>query len=676
MARMKILVLLFYSLFISSTVWSQDGVETAKMLVAIADEAYNVQKAIDVAKEQYVMAAQADPQNIKANWMAGETYLQTVDREKATEYFLQVYQLDPSYRFDLLYKIGFSYQLGLQFDQALEKYQAYKRKLLNDQNYRGRDKVPLEFVERRIEECENGKFFMANPAHFTIVNVGESINSEWPDYAPVINQDETMMIFTSRRRDGNMNEDVFDDNFPYEDIFISRKVGDSWSPAQNIGEVINTPFFDSNLGLSPDGQQLYIYKDNNGGDIYVCELKGDDYGAPKSLSKRINSSYTEKSITVSADGTKLYFSSDRPGGLGGLDIYMCIIDDDGEWGYAKNMGTTINTQYDEDGPFIDYDNTTLYFSSKGSKGMGGFDIFRTEFDPATEEWSEPVNLGYPINTPDNDIFFVATKDGERGYYASVREDGLGYDDIFMISIPDLDDQFAQSKQLESEPPDLPIIGIESIPLDLRSVKMTVKVVESGSKIPLDARLSIISSQDQTNLNFNRNAKGVFTVQLSPGQGAEYQLRVEKPGYQSKSLNFSVPQGGSDVNEVSRTIRLNRMQVARKSGVRNIYFDFDKIVIKDEAYAELNKLEELLTKNAGLAMEVVGHTDSVGTKQYNLALSQRRAKAVIEYLKSKGLDTSSLTAVGYGAERPLATNDDEREGRELNRRVEFNMLKSE
>ena len=197
MVRMKILVLLFYSLFISSTVWSQDGVETAKMLVAIADEAYNVQKAVDVAKEQYVMAAQADPQNIKANWMAGETYLQTVDREKATEYFLQVYQLDPSYRFDLLYKIGFSYQLGLQFDQALEKYRAYKRKLLDDQNYRGRDKVPLEFVERRIEECENGKFFMANPAHFTIVNVGESINSEWPDYAPVINQDETMMIFTS-----------------------------------------------------------------------------------------------------------------------------------------------------------------------------------------------------------------------------------------------------------------------------------------------------------------------------------------------------------------------------------------------------------------------------------------------------------------------------------------------
>jgi len=676
MARMKILVLFFYSLFISFMVWSQDGVETAKMLVEIADEAYHVQKAIDVAKEQYVMAAQADPQNIKANWMAGETYLETVDREKATDYYLQVHQLDPNYRFDLLYKIGFSYQLGLQFDQALENYQAYRRKLLNDQNYRGRDKVPLEMVERRIEECKNGKFFIANPANFSIVNVGAAINSEWPDYAPVINRDETTMIFTSRRREGNMNEDVFDDNFPYEDIFISRKVGDTWSPAQNIGEVINTPFFDSNLGLSPDGQQLYIYKDNNGGDIYVSELKGDDYGAPKPMSRRINSSYTEKSITVSADGSKLYFSSDRPGGLGGLDIYMCIMDDGGEWGYAKNMGATINTQYDEDGPFIDYDNTTLYFSSKGSKGMGGFDIFRTEFDPATEEWSEPVNLGYPINTPDNDIFFVATKDGERGYYASVREDGLGYDDIFMVSIPDLDYQLAQSKQLESEQPDLPGLVIESVPLDLQSVKMVVKVEESGSKIPLDARLSILSDQDQTNLNFNRDVKGVFTVQLSPGQGAEYQLRVEKPGYQSKTLNFSVPKGGSDVKEVSRTIRLNRLQVVRKSGVQNIYFDFDKIVIKDEAYTELNKLEELLTKNPGLAMEVVGHTDSVGTKQYNLTLSQRRAKAVIEYLKGKGLDTSRLTPVGYGAERPMATNDDEREGRELNRRVEFKMLKSD
>ena len=237
MERFKLLAGCF--LLLCPILYSQENVEAAKMLVEIADEAYYVQHAMDVAKDQYVMAVELDPGNIKANWMAGETHLQTVHREQATPYYLKVFDMDPDYHFDLLYKIGLSYQLGLDFDKALEHYHAYKKKVIDQVKYRGKDKVKLEVVERRIFECENGKQLVANPVQYSITNLGSKINSEWPDYGAVINEDETIMIFTSRRKDGNLNEDVFEDNFPYEDIFISKKENGEWSYA--VLKISNPP---------------------------------------------------------------------------------------------------------------------------------------------------------------------------------------------------------------------------------------------------------------------------------------------------------------------------------------------------------------------------------------------------------------------------------------------------
>ncbi|MEM6526614.1 MAG: hypothetical protein AAF693_22670, partial [Bacteroidota bacterium] len=436
--RYRILFTAALSLAISVNSFSQDGggKELAQQLILIAEQIMEETQAMDQARETYVQAVEADPENIVANYRAGDFHMKTVGKDRAVNYFLKVLELDPEYRFDITYWIGRSYQYGMEFDKALAYYNRYKRKLTEKDGYRGRDRTELPDVERRIYECQNAIEFVANPSHFSIENLGGAINSEYDDFGPVVNEDETLMVFTTRRRDGNLNQNVFSDNKPYEEIFFSEKKNGVWQPAQNIGEVVNTEFHSSTLALSADGQQLFIYQDDNNGDIFESFRKDDGtWTYPQSMSENINSEgFKESSISISPDGSILFFASDRPGGQGGIDIYYSIKDENGEWTRSRNLGPIINTEFDDDGPFIDYDSKTLYFSSQGRKGMGGYDIFRSEYDSAEGKWTEPVNVGFPINTPDDDVYFVSTKDGKHGYYASVREDGQGFTDIYQVSI--------------------------------------------------------------------------------------------------------------------------------------------------------------------------------------------------------------------------------------------------
>lgn len=272
------------------------------------------------------------------------------------------------------------------------------------------------------------------PSSYTIENVSDNINSTWPDYAPVLNEDETVMIFTSRRQEGNTNENVDKDNFYYEDIYISKRDGVTWAKAKNIGENVNTLYHDSNLFLSSDGKTLYIYSDEGNGDIfYSTENQNEEWTKPKPLEGRINSQgFAEQSIWVSDDNEFMMFASNRPGGYGGFDIYGCYREE-GQWKRPFNMGPEINTKEDEDGPYMAKDGLTVYFSSKGHKGFGGFDVFTTRYDTKSEKWTKPENLGYPVNTVDDEVYFHPTADGERGYLASVREEGLGFTDIYMVT---------------------------------------------------------------------------------------------------------------------------------------------------------------------------------------------------------------------------------------------------
>ncbi|AYB31742.1 OmpA family protein [Chryseolinea soli] len=680
----------------------QDPKETARQYLEQAELILSETKAMDDAREIMVTAADLDTTFIKANYEAGWMHLRTVQKDRAVKYFLRVYRQDPSYKFDIEYLIGRSYQYGEQFDKALQFYALYKEKLAKKSSYQGKDKVDAATVDRTIFECQNGKEFTSNPGNFSIVNIGREINSEFEDYAPVLNENEDEIVFTTRRREDNLNQNVFDDNKPYEDIFTSKKVNGAWAYAKNIGPIVNTPYHDSNLALSADGSTLFIFKDEGGGDIFYCERQPTgEFSEPVALPGIINSSFEEKSITISKDEKTLYFSSNRPGGFGGLDIYRATKDSKGEWTNVKNMGPKINTDLDDDGPFIDYDLVTLYFSSKGRKGMGGFDVFKSTFDLKTNEWSEPENLGYPINTPDDDIYFVASKDGKRAYYSSVREDGMGYTDIYSITIPEglkNTDNVTSKKPIDLPPvdtaatasvkPDVtptdpkpddnkkpPVVVVAKVPekKDVVPIKYVVTVVKADDKTPLEPKIRLVGAKDNVIVAMTPKGGGVYEFSVTSAKPKDYRLSVEQEGYVFVNQNLRIEGATSKEKTINKTIEMRKLVVGTFSILRNLYFDFDKASFKTDSYTELNKLEAMLNQNPGMVVEIGGHTDAVGTKEYNQNLSQRRAQAVKDYLVKKGIDTRRVKPVGYGKSKPLASNDDEEDGRELNRRVEFKVL---
>lgn len=406
--------------------------------------------------------------------------------------------------------------------------------------------------------------------------------------------------------------------------------------------------------MSADGKMLLICSDKGNGDIFYCDrLPDNSWGPPKSLPGSINSEYEEKSATLSRDQKTIYFSSNRPGGFGGIDIYKATKDGKGNWGNIKNLGPNINTEENDDAPFIDYDDKTLYFSSLSHKGMGGYDIFKSVAD-SKGAWSAPENMGYPVNTPDNDIFYVHTKDGKRAYYSSVREDALGYEDIYVITIPD------NKEEAVTEAPK------RKIPL-----KYVVRIVDPGTKNALSAKVKLQGATDNVIVGSSSPTTGVYEFKVSDAK--DYKLSVEAEGFMFVNETVSLEGTSEEQKVVMKTIELKKLEVGLVTVLRNIYFEFNKATFKQDSYSELNKLERMLQQNISMKVEIGGHTDIVGTKTYNKTLSQKRAEAVKDYLTKKGIDSRRVTAVGYGSSKPLASNDDEEEGREFNRRVEFKVL---
>lgn len=675
-------VLIFLTLIsLSVSVFSQqDPKQTARDYMQVAEEMITGTQAMDDARGLMVLAADLDTTFLKANYEAGYLHLLTIGKDLGVKYFLRVYRQDPAYRFDLEYWIGKSYQYGLDFDNAIDFYNRYKEKLASKSTYQGKDKVPMEIVDKSIVECMNGKEFVANPGNFSIVNIGREINSEFEDYGPVLNEQENEIIFTTRRRDGNLNQNVAEDNKPFEDIFTARKNNGVWSYATNIGDRINTPFHDSNLALSADGKTLYILKDEGGGDIYQCnQLPNGTWGPPVPLPGIINSSFEEKSISISRDGKTLYFSSNRPGGLGGTDLYRATKDSKGDWSNVKNLGPKINTEFDEEGPFIDYDLVTLYFSSKGHKNMGSYDILKATYDPKKNDWSEPENLGYPINTPDDDIFYITSSDGKRAYYSSVREDGLGYTDIYLITTPEgMKDVEPVTVKKDPDPEKTtPVVKnpVEQPKKVVNPLRYVVNIVDAQSKAPLAVKVRLQGLNDNVIVASTPVKPGVYEFRITNPAAKDYRLSIEKGGYVFQNQNVKIQGASENERTLTRTIELHKLSVGATSILRNIYFDYDRASFKTGSYSDLNKLESMLRQNPQVKVEISGHTDNYGHWQYNRNLSQKRAEAVKDYLTKKGIDPRRIKAVGYGESKPLATNDDEDEGRELNRRVEFKVLQN-
>jgi outer membrane protein OmpA-like peptidoglycan-associated protein len=653
---------LIFLAFILATIptWAQQqDKEQARQYFEMATEIMAGTKAIDDARELMVIAADYDTTNLKANMDAGLMHLSTIQRELAVKYLMRVYRKNANFRYDLEYQIARSYQFGLQFDKAIDFYTRYKLKLDKSPDYKGKDKVDAKEVSRRLEECANGKELVANPKPFSITNLGPEINSEFDDYAPVVNADETELIFTTRRRDGNLNENVGDDNKPFEDIFISKKEGDTWQPATNLGASVNSRFNESNIALSPSGNTLFIYKDGVGsGDIFSSTRQPNGtWTKPVALPGVVNSSFYESSITITADESTIYFASERPGGLGGLDIYSCKKDKKGAWTVVKNLGPAINTEYDDDAPYIDPDGKTLYFSSKGRKGMGGFDMFKSSLiNFEKREWTEPENLGYPINTPNDDVFIVGTAKANRFYYSSVRDDGFGYSDIYLITDEKKTPEVAKAPEKK---------GIQPI-------KFMLEVVDAETKQPV-AATARMRGKDNTTIGSAGLGTGSFEFGIMSTVPKEYTVSIELDGYIFENIKISLGRATEEPQTVTRKVLLRKVAVGEISALRHVFFDFGKATLQESSFEELNMMLTMMKQNQSMQVEIGGHTDDVGSDTFNKKLSQQRADAVKSYLSSNGISGRRIKSVGYGEERPLVSNDDETGGREINRRVEFKVL---
>ena len=326
------------------------------------------------------------------------------------------------------YYLGRAYHFKNQFDRAITNYYNYRSFIAMD------DVATYNQVRQQIQYAENAMELTKNPVGVKATNLGATINTKYPDYCPVVSADGKVLIFTSRRAGGFSDAKDQDGNY-FDDIYIcQRQPNGSWSKPTSIGSTINTAGHEAAIGLSPNGQLLFIYKDDNGdGNIYFSEKKGDGWSTPQLMGSDINTPSWETHASVNATEDFLVFVSNRSeGGFGGRDLWYCKRLPTGEWGLAQNMGSVINSQYEEDSPFISADGKTLIFSSQGHTSMGGFDIFRSEFVDGA--WTVPENIGYPISSSEDDVFFILTPDGRHAYYSSRMDGGFGDTDIYKLKL--------------------------------------------------------------------------------------------------------------------------------------------------------------------------------------------------------------------------------------------------
>lgn len=604
------------------------------------------------ALDEYLAANNFNPNSSELNAKIGDCYLHSSQKTKALDYLLKAYKLNRNIDAYFIYQIGYAYHFENKFDDAISYYK--KSKL-------AKSKIDPDIslkADKKIKECNNAKKLVQTPVNVEIINVGKAINTADEEYVPVITADESEMFFTSRRKNttgGGMDPAIGD---YFEDIYYSKKVDGKWEPAKNIGEPVNSKFHDATVGLSIDGSKLFIYRDNEKGigSIYVTQKEGNNWSEPEPLPKPITSKYQETSACYSYDGNTIYFVSNRPGGKGGKDIYSSTKDKDGNWGEAVNLGAVINTPEDEDAVFLHPDGKTLYFSSKGHNTMGGFDIFKSVYEKG--RWSTPENIGYPVNTSDDDVCFVLTASGDYGYFTSIRPDGEGKRDIYKVAFLD-----------EINKPKLTL---------LKGV-----ITDKKTGAPLKATIEIYDNDndEQVGVFESNSATGKYMVSLPAGRN--YGISVKAPGYLFYSENFNISKDAA-FQEVEKNIGLEKLEVGKKVVLKNIFYDYNKATLRASSYNELNKVIELLNKNPKMKIEISAHTDSRGSDAYNNKLSQERAQSCVDYLLQKGIDKSRLIAKGYGESQPvitdaeinkLPTEEAKEEAHQKNRRTEFKIIEN-
>ncbi len=554
--------------------------------------------------------------------------------DASIQYYIKAKAIDPAYFRD--YNLPFAINLAGKGDfaaaiTAIDDF--LKIESLNE-----RSRLAAEYRKKSFRfGLEFAQNHPAGEYKFEPKNLGDNVNSRVSEYLPAITINGDELVFT--RRVGNTNEDFYS---------ATRKDG-VWSPARPLPGNINSASNEGAQNISQDGQWLIFtgcdFPDGFGScDLYISYLTNDGWSAPENLGKTINTAAWETTPSLSPDKRDLYFTSTRPGGYGGSDIYISRLQPNGRWGEPENAGPEINTAGDESCPFIHADNETLYFTSSGHLGYGGQDLFVTR-KQANGSWGKAVNLGFPINTIENEGSLAVAADGKTAYYASDRSDSRGGLDLYSFELRE-----------------------DIRPARTLWVKGRVFDEKTTKGLPSSVELTDLATQQPVS-SIQTDGSGSYLITLPVGK--DYAFNVNRKGYLFFSENFSLKEVAPD-STFNIDIALKPIEANATIVLRNIFFDVNKSDIKPESVSELDKLVGLLKDNPTLTIQINGHTDNVGSAADNLKLSKSRAESVVRYLVGKGIPVSRLTAQGFGANVPVAGNNTE-EGKARNRRTELKVI---
>ncbi|MFF5381265.1 OmpA family protein [Pedobacter suwonensis] len=494
-------------------------------------------------------------------------------------------------------------------------------------------------AKKYLLDCDFADLAIKRPVKYNPVNLGEGVNTPDAEYFPAITADGETLVFT-RQVNGN------------EDFWTAQFKNNAWGLATPLSNKINTEKYNEGAQtISPDGKYLFFTGCNRPDglgrcDIYVSHREGKDWGEPYNVGQPVNSEFWESQPAISPDGRTLYFISNRPGGFGGYDIWKSTITDDAKWGPAINLGPEINTPFDENTPFLHVDGKTLYFSSNGWPGFGNKDIYFSRLGN-NDQWQRPVNIGYPINSFEDESGLIVSADGNLGLFSSNLKGGYGMQDIYSFGIP------------ETARP-LKVSYVKGIVRD----RDTKKTIESNVQV-IDLKTNKTVFDDYTDPE-----TGQFLAVMPIG--SNYLFNVNAEGYLFYSENFELKSG--DINKPYQIeVYIEKIKQGGNVTLKNIFFDTNKFNLLPASILELDLLIDFLHQNEHIQIEIQGHTDNVGDDQLNEKLSFNRANAVYEYLVKNSIDSKRLTFKGFGASKPLADNKTEA-GRKINRRTSFVITK--
>lgn len=518
MNQVRYIITLFVTLLLSGVLFAQPEEKlSAKEYLAMED--YNH------ALAEFLKEYPKQKDNADLNFNIGMCYLHiNDDKSKALPYLEFVYKKGGFKNNELLLYLAKGYTYAYNFDEAIKFFNEYRAKVSS--------KLYPE-IDHYIENCESAKILMKNPVNVTFENLGKDINSKFPDYYPFVTHDQSMLYYTTRR-EGRSNKLRSWQGYFTSDIYFSKAVAGQWTKPKSIGPMINTAEDEQCVYLSPDGRKMVIYVDNElaTGDLYLSEMTGKSKSFPRPvlIDQPVNSADMEFEGCITQDGRMMIVSSDRPlyGGLGGTDLYMFKKLPNGKWGEAINLGSNVNTVYNESFPVYDEASATLYFASEGHANMGGSDIFKSKFDEETQTFGKAVNMGYPINTPEENLEFTLAANGRDGYVSAVRKEGFGDLDIYKVTFHDVDAQVTVIKGI-----------VSTSDTTKKEIEATVSLFNAQTNEKLDSKSVIPQS-------------GKYIFAAVPGK---YIITVESPGYDEYKETINVFDKSSFVFEIEKNISL-------------------------------------------------------------------------------------------------------------------------